>query len=300
MKQDVALVLSSGGARGIAHIGVLEELESQGYRVTSIAGTSMGSVVGGVYALGKLNEYKELLLQTTRMDILKFLDLTIGHGGLVKGEKIVQLMAGFIGDALIEDLPIPYRAVAVDIHRHQEVVFDSGPLMTAIRASISIPTVFMPVSFDHSFLIDGGVLNPLPLNVVQRKEGDLLVSVNVNSAEPYDLDQEEIVSVTHEQGYRGAREKLNQRWSELISREKKSRVQKKKEIGMFDVISESINLMQNRISCHSIEKYRPDICINLSSKIATIYDFYRAETLVEAGRIACRNALDRYNQSINS
>jgi NTE family protein len=291
MKKKIALVLSSGGARGIAHIGVIEELERSGYTITSIAGTSMGSVVGGMYALGKLNEYKEWLLHVTKMDIIKFLDLTIGHGGLVKGEKIVQVMEGFIGNASIENLPIPFTAVAVDIKRHQEVVFSSGSLMKAIRASISIPTVFLPVSYDHSLLVDGGVLNPLPLDVVKRHNGDLLVSVNVNSPVTFLLSTEPVESVSHEQGYKNARENLNNRWSELINRGRKSSNPKPMEMGMFDLISESINLMQNKLSAYSIERYKPDIIVNIPYKIATVYDFYKAETLIEAGREACRNAL---------
>jgi NTE family protein len=292
MEKKIALVLSSGGARGIAHIGVIEELERSGYVITSIAGTSMGSVVGAMFALGKLNEYKEWLLHVTKMDIIKFLDLTIGHGGLVKGEKIVQVMEEFIGDASIEDLPIPYSSVAVDIKRHKEVIFSSGSLMKAIRASISIPTVFLPVSYDHSLLVDGGVLNPLPLDIVRRNPGDLLVSVNVNSPVPYSVPVETAVSVSHEQGYKNALETLNARWSELINRGRSNSKPKPMEMGMFDLISESINLMQHKLSTYSIERYHPDIIINIPYKIASVYDFYKAESLIEAGCEACRKALE--------
>jgi len=290
MGENIALVLSSGGARGIAHIGVIEELESQGYNITSIAGTSMGSVVGGIYALGKLHEYKEWLLNISRMDIIKFLDLTIGHGGLVKGEKIVQVMGNFIGDANIEDLAISFAAVAVDIRRHKEIVFTSGSLMRAIRASISIPTIFLPVTYDHSYLVDGGVLNPLPLDAVKRQDGDLLVGVNVNSTVT-EVQPKAEVSLTHAEGYQTAREHLNRRWSELIHRGQKKSSPKAKEMGMFDLISESINLMQHKLSLHSIEKNQPDIIVNIPYKIATIYDFYKAEILIEAGREACRKAI---------
>jgi NTE family protein len=291
MSKNVALVLSSGGARGIAHIGVIEELEQSGYTITSIAGTSMGSVVGGMYALGKLEEYKQWLLQVTKMDIIKFLDLTIGHGGLVKGEKIVQVMNGFIGDAMIEDLSLPYTAVAVDIRRHKEVHFRSGSLMKAIRASISIPTVFLPVNYDHSSLVDGGVLNPLPLDAIVRFPSDMLVAVNVNSPIEVKPDSEINVSRVHEVGYQNAREHLNKRWSELINRGRRKVGSKPKEMGLFDLVSESINLMQHKMALHSIEKYTPDILINLPYKLATVYDFYKAETLIEAGRQACREAL---------
>lgn len=290
------MVLSSGGARGIAHIGVIEELEKAGYRISSIAGTSMGSVVGGMYSLGKMNEYRDWLLNMSKIDIIKFLDLTLGHGGLVKGEKIVQVMAGFIGDALIEDLPIPYTAVAVDLTRHKEIWFSEGSLMKAIRASISIPTVFLPVTQNHSCLVDGGVLNPLPLDAVARKPGDLLVSVNVNSPSSDGYIIPESGNPKHESGYKTARENLNRRWSELVNRGRKTA--KPKEMGLFDLVSESINLMQHRLTMYSIENHQPDIVINLPYRIANVFDFYKAETLVENGRTACKNALELYESKV--
>ena len=296
MKRKAALVLSSGGARGIAHIGVIEELLQSGYEITSVAGTSMGSVIGGMYALGKLEEYKEWLLKVTRMDIIKFLDLTVGKGGLVKGEKLVQVLAGFIGDACIENLPIPYTAVAVDILHHSEMVFDSGSLMKAIRASISIPTIFLPVSSDHTLLVDGGVLNPLPLGLVKRFPGDLLIAVNVNSSVPYVKVEAGAQSSSHEAGYSKARAALNKRWSKLVSHGNKEISPKPKEMGMFDLVAESINLMQNKLSTASIEQYHPDIVINIPYAIATAYDFYKAEELVEAGREASREAISVFDR----
>lgn len=297
MSKRIALVLSSGGARGIAHIGVIEELLHRGFQISSIAGTSMGSVIGGIYAMNRLDAYKDWLLHVTKMDIIKFLDLTIGHGGLVKGERIVQVLSRFIGDVKIEDLSIPFTAVAVDIKRHQEIHFSSGSLMQAIRASISIPTVFLPVSYDHSYLVDGGVLNPLPLDAVKRSEGDLLVSVNVNSQEPFTgVDAAMVISATHENGYKQARELLNRRWSELINRGRKTATPKRSEMGMFDLVSESLNLMQHKLALHSIEKYQPDIIISIPHKVATIYDFYKADLLIEAGREACRKALNNMSE----
>lgn len=298
MNRDIALVLSSGGARGIAHIGVIEELEKAGYKITSVAGTSMGSVIGGVYSLGRMNEYRDWLLNMTKIDIIKFLDLTLGHGGLVKGEKIVQVMAEFIGDALIEDLPIPYTAVAVDLTRHREVWFSEGSLMKAIRASISIPTVFLPVTHNHSYLVDGGVLNPLPLDAVARKSGDLLVSVNVNSPSAEGYVMPESGNPKHESGYKTARENLNRRWSELVNRGRKTA--KTKEMGLFDLVSESINLMQHRLTMYSMENHQPDIVINLPYRIANVFDFYKAEPLIEAGRQACRKALELYESNVVS
>jgi len=212
----VALVLSGGGARGIAHIGVIEELNAAGFKITSVAGSSMGALVGGMLANHTLDAFTQLLLQFTRMNVIKFLDLTVGKGGLVKGEKIIKALHEFIGDMQIEDLEIPFACVATDLHGHKEITYTSGSLLQAIRASISIPTVFKPVIFDNMLLVDGGVLNPLPLDVIRRKKGDLLVAVNVNShiafvAPPISSHQKE-----QEKHFGKAREVINERWSAMI------------------------------------------------------------------------------------
>ncbi|HOW31070.1 MAG TPA: patatin-like phospholipase family protein, partial [Bacteroidales bacterium] len=216
MTRNVALALSGGGARGIAHIGVIEELQQRGFNITSIAGTSMGALIGGIYAKGNLAEFKEWLLSITRMEIIRFLDLTTAKGGMVKGEKIVQAISHFVGDMRIEDLSIPYAAVAVDLKRHEEIIYTRGNLMEAIRASISIPTVFLPVRKGDSLLVDGGVLNPLPINRVQRIKGDILVAVNVNANIPFELQPPNPEHTEFEKGYHKVLEILNSRWSEMI------------------------------------------------------------------------------------
>ena len=137
MSRNIALVLSGGGARGMAHIGVIEELLKRDYRITSIAGTSMGALIGGVYAQGKLEEFKNWVTGLDQLEVFKLVDLTIGKGGLVKGEKVLNKMKEFIPDTNIEDLPIPYSATAVDIIKHEEVVFRSGSVaLTIICISI--------------------------------------------------------------------------------------------------------------------------------------------------------------------
>ncbi|HNX45024.1 MAG TPA: patatin-like phospholipase family protein, partial [Bacteroidales bacterium] len=286
-----ALVLSGGGARGIAHIGVIEELLLHGYTIRSVAGTSMGALIGGIYAQGNLTEFREWLLTITRMEILKFIDLTTVKGGMVKGEKIVQAINRFIGDVNIEDLNIPYTAIAVDLNRHAEVVFSSGRLMEAIRASISIPTVFLPVKKDDALLVDGGVMNPLPIDRVLRHDGDILIAVNVNANLPYAVSPKNHEHAEYEKGYRGVIDNLNSRWSELFHYSKKSKVNHEKPVGMFEVIAETLNLMQDRLMQDAVEKYKPDILIQVSNRMSTIFDFYKAELIMEEGRKACRKAL---------
>ena len=144
-KKDVSLVLGSGGARGLAHIGVIHELEANGYNIRSICGCSMGAVIGGIYAAGKLDEYEQWVRAITRLDILKFLDLSWASNGFVKGDKIINTLVELVGDKKIEDLPIKFTAVAADISNHREVWINSGSLFKAIRASISLPLFFTPV-----------------------------------------------------------------------------------------------------------------------------------------------------------
>ena len=178
--KDVALVLSSGGARGLAHIGAIEELEAQGYRITSIAGCSMGALIGGVYAAGKLSEFREWMKTVDKKKMLELTDFSLSLNHIVKGTRIIKAIMEFVPDVLIEDLPIPYCAVATDWISGHEVVIDKGSLFEAIRASISLPSFYEPVRRDGMILIDGGVVNPIPMNRVKRHDGDLLVGVDVS------------------------------------------------------------------------------------------------------------------------
>ena len=193
-KKNVALVLSSGGPRGFAYIGAIEALHQHGYTITSVAGTSMGSLVGGIYAAGKLAEFKEWLYSLDTWKVFSLMDLSIGKNHFVKGEKVIEAMMQIVPNVNIEDLPIPYRAVATDLYTGREVVFDRGPLFSAIRASISIPSLFRPVRYGLTTLIDGAIANCLPLNRVPRTEGDMLVAFDVN-----DVDEAEISHLLHQE-----------------------------------------------------------------------------------------------------
>jgi NTE family protein len=295
MAQNVALVLSSGGARGIAHIGVIEELTQSGYTITSVAGASMGALVGGMLANGTLPSFTEWLLAITKMDIIKFMDLTIGHGGLIKGEKLMKVLEDYVGDVRIEDLPIPYSCVAADLIGHKEFVFDKGSLLQAIRASSSIPTVFLPVSLEGMMLVDGGVLNPLPLDLVKRTDGDIMIAVNVNANIPYESPVQKPEHADLEKYYGKMKATLNEKWAGVIDhyieKYKNGKTPKPKPANMFDIISESIILAQNKAAGIYIEKYKPDVLIETSVNAASTFDFYKSEELIEAGRAACRKAL---------
>jgi len=177
----VSLVLGSGGARGYAHIGAIEELVAQGFDIRSVAGSSMGALVGGVYAAGKLDAYRDWVTPLQRFDVLRLLDWTFSGGGLIKGDRIIEKLRELIGEIRIEDLPISYTAVAVDLLAQREIWFSRGSLFDAIRASIAIPTVLRPHHYEGRTLVDGGLLNPVPITPTLRDLTDCTIAVDVNA-----------------------------------------------------------------------------------------------------------------------
>lgn len=182
-KKDVALVLASGGAKGFAHIGVIKALKERGYNITSIAGTSMGALIGGMYATGEWEKAKEWFFDLDRQKIWSLLDFTWSISSFVKGDKLIETMKEVVPDKMIEDLDIPFCAVSTDLKTGKEVVFREGSLYNAIRASISLPVIFTQVETEDQVLVDGGLVNGLPLNRIQRKPGDLLVAINLDDYE---------------------------------------------------------------------------------------------------------------------
>ncbi len=287
MKQKVALVLSGGGARGIAHIGVIEELESRGYEITSIAGTSMGSVVGGVYAAGKLDVLKEWLFTMDKLKVLKMVDFSFSKQGLVKGDRVSGRMKRLIADTQIEDLRIPFAAVAVDLVHSKEVVFRSGSMYEALRASVSIPTIFTPVKTEDGLLVDGGVMNNVPIDRVERTPGDILVAVDVNASIP--VSKPSITKKEEKARQSIYRKKVSEFQQYLLGNGPKSNEYK---LGYFDLISKTISLMTHHTARLLMEKHTPDILIEVSHDSCEMYDFYKAEEMVEIGRHAASLKLD--------
>ena len=183
-EQTVSLVLSSGGARGLAHIGAVQCLEERGYRIRYISGSSMGALVGGMYAAGELSNYEGWVKALRRKDVVQLLDFGWGRGGgLFRGERIIDALRELIGEHLIEELSIGFTAVATDLRRQREVWLDKGPLFAAIRASIAVPLVFSPVIVGNQVLIDGGVLSPLPIAPTLNDDSNLIIAVDVNGME---------------------------------------------------------------------------------------------------------------------
>jgi len=286
VKQKVALVLSSGGARGTAHIGVIRELIKQGYEISSISGTSMGALVGGVYASGKLDEYESWLCSLSKMDVFNLVDFTLSMHGIIKADRVLKVMQKFIPDQKIEDLPIKFTAVATDLKKGEEVVINEGSLFEAIRASISIPLVLTPVQKNDTLFVDGGVLNPLPVNRVFRRPDDILIAVNVNAQIPY---QKPTVD-DPEWGYfdqltSGKLSVFQKKLAKLVP------VNKKENSGYFNLISKTTGLMLSQISMLTLEKNPPDLLIEISRHSCGVFDFYKAAELIELGKNATMESL---------
>lgn len=276
------MVLGSGGARGMAHIGVIEELIERGYTIKEVAGSSMGAVVGGIYCAGYLTEYKHWLHTLTKLDVFRLLDFTLSAQGFVKGERVFRAMEAFIGDSDIEKFKIPFTAVASDITRRKEVHYKSGSLFKALRASMAIPTVFMPVNDGHSQLVDGGVLNPLPLNAISKEDNDLIVAVNINSMESagqrgarIEENKEKAAYLRMLDTFRSQILKIDSKAEENIER-----------LGWFDLLNKSYDLTQDRLTELMIQVHQPDIVVNISRDACGVFEFYRAAEIIEAGRRA--------------
>jgi NTE family protein len=265
---------------------VIEVLEENNFEITSIAGTSMGSLIGGVYALGKLEEYKDWISDMDKIDVLSMVDFTLSRQGLVKGDKVLNKMQELIPDSNIEDLPIPYAAVAVDIMEGREIIFRKGSLYDAVRASISIPTVFTPVESGDGLLVDGGILNNIPVDRVERVRRDMLVAVNVNAnVEPVTPAIFMSENDKKEKTYQKRIKEFQLHLRKVLPKSDDDK------LGYFNLINRTIGTMTNYMALKHLETHKPDLLINISKKSCGMFEFYKAEELVEIGRMATLNAL---------
>jgi NTE family protein len=284
--KNVALALSSGGARGLAHIGVIEELEAQGYKITSIAGCSMGALVGGVYAAGKLNEFREWMKTIDRKKMLSLIDFSLSLNHIVKGTRIIEAIMEFVPDVNIEDLPIPYCAVATDLKAGKEVLFNKGSLFQAIRASISLPSFYEPVQRDDMILIDGGVINPLPLNRVKRQAGDILVGIDV-SGHDYKAQWDEQQRLTAIQKSDAS---LKTKILDML-------IPDNIDFNYYTVLSRASSLMIRQNSILMAQLMNPDILIDIQMNRYGTFDFDKSEKLIAIGRQKTLPAIDKYENS---
>ena len=284
--KNVALVLSSGGARGLAHIGAIEELEAQGYRISSVAGCSMGALIGGVYAAGKLNEFREWMKTIDRKKMLGLIDFSLSLNHLVKGTRIIEAIMEFVPDVNIENLPIPYCAVATDLKSGREVMFRKGSLFKAIRASISLPSFYEPVRRNDMILIDGGIINPLPLNRVQRQHGDILIGVDV-SGHDYKAQWEEMRRLTAMQK---SDKTLKTRILDML-------IPDNIEFNYYTVLSRASSLMIRQNSVLMAQLMKPDILVDIQMNRYGTFDFDKSEKLIAIGRQKALQAISKYEST---
>jgi len=290
--KTVSLVLSSGGARGLAHVGVIEELERRGYAIGEIAGCSAGALVGGMYAAGKLPEFKDWICNLDRVDVFSLMDFTFSSRGFIKGEKVYQALKKVVPDQNIENLPIRFSCNAVDVNSGKEHVFTQGSLYKAIRASGSIPSVFLPAQIDKRNFIDGGVLNPVPISLISDPHRTLIVVVNTNSLAEHFLPPAHKKSIqkksmTMPGWLMDYQNKMKQYFPEEIKK-----VQQRRYSAM-ELVTRSFDLLQDRYCQLLLENYQVEVEIKVASIQAGTLEFHRAAELIEVGRIKACEALDR-------
>lgn len=253
----------------MAHIGVIEELLKDGYEIESVVGCSMGAVIGGMYCAGHLPVYRDWLLSLTKNNIFKLLDFTLSNVGFLKGERVLGKMHDFTGDQLIESMRIPFVAVATNIVTGEEVYFRDGDLYSAMRASISIPGLFTPVINGDRVLVDGGIVNPLPLNLVVKSKDTLVVAVSLNGRE------NNVLEINH---------------NPKVSSPKYS---------VVDLLTNSYELTQDRLVELTINHYKPDLVVDIPRTSCTIYDFHKASQMIDLGRQLYRARMDNYKLKLS-
>lgn len=295
--EAVALVLGAGGARGLAQIGVIEVLQARGFDIQSIAGSSCGALVGGLYAAGRLEVYRDWLLGMSRADILRLLDPGFGGPALFRGERLMQTLRALTGEPRIEDLPIDFTAVAVDLRREREVWLREGDLWDAIRASIAIPGVFTPHVLGGRELVDGGVLAPLPITATRLSGAQRLIAVDMHGlsgrplgrlAQPAPAAGEPVEAEAEAEAPGPSPLALLSRWTRRFG----SPSRDARGIGFTELMSRSLDTMQAQIARVQLALDPPELVIRIPRDACQFYEFWRAAELIELGRAQATRALD--------
>jgi NTE family protein len=314
MPVRIALALGSGGARGYAHIGVINELEGRGHQIVSVAGSSMGAVVGGMFAAGQLDSYTQWVLGLSQRGVLRQLDPSLTSAGVIRAERVLASMVELIGDRRIEDLPVRFTAVAVDLLASREVWLDAGPLDRAIRASIGIPGVVTPVAVNGRLLVDGGVLNPVPVAATAASQADLVVAVSLQgqrrrpvAAVPKRESADHRPAAEWWGRFRSnaaemlssdALDALAQRLSALRPGTAHQRTddadpESLPAVHMGEVLNLSSDAAQGALARYCLAAQPPDVLVTVPRDACRIFDFHRAEELIDLGRNLAREALDQ-------
>lgn len=298
--QRIALVLGAGGARGLAHIGVIEALTARGYRIAAVGGSSMGALIGGIYAAGRLEVYRDWVCALERGDVLRLLDFGWGRPGLFKGERIIATLKDLVGEHRIEQLPLPYLAVATDMERQREVWLTRGPLFDAIRASIAIPMFLTPHRINGRDLVDGSLLAPVPIAATRMAQVDLVVAVDVNArvhapprnnAPPPPAEPAAVPPANE-----GVRARIAAYIDALTDRDKRGADRPVEpspaQPGLLEQMSRALDTMQAQLTRLQLALDPPDVLVKVPHDACYFYEFWRARELIEVGRRAAEQALD--------
>ena len=281
--KTVSLVLGSGGARGLAHIGVIDWLNENGYQIQSIAGSSIGALIGGMYAAGKLDVYAQWVMALEKMDVIRLLDISFARKSLFKGNRVIEVLREMIGDYEIENLPISYTAVATDLHEQQEVWFNQGSLFDAIRASIAIPTIFTPHNYMGKTFLDGSLVNPVPIAPTLNDTTDITIAVDLNGkSQSKPVEETKIEDkVIHGDGNVDS---YHQRIIQFInSLQSSPKAPAAKDLTLYEIIAKSMETMQAKITRLQLAAYSPDVVVVIPTNTCSFYEFYRAKELIDFG-----------------
>jgi NTE family protein len=307
--EKVALVLGAGGARGFAQIGVIEALEARGLDVVAVSGSSSGALVGGIYAAGKLAEFREQLLRMDRSHFLRLLDPGLGLAGLLRGERLVAAMREVVGNPPIESLPKLFTAVAVDLQRQRVVWLRSGPLWDALRASFAIPGLFTPHEVDGRLLVDGGLLAPLPITATRLSAAHRLVAVDMHSwperppGEPARSGTARAAEPANSEEHEGWLERVGDWIGSHVGHgnhdaaahdgdAERGLPTGRTAIGLVELMSRSLDTMQAQIARVELALDPPELVIRIPRDACQFYEFWRAAELIDIGRVEAEKALD--------
>lgn len=308
----IALALGSGGARGYTHIGVLDELRARGHEVVAISGTSMGAVIGGLEAAGRLQDYTDWVGTLRQTDVLRLLDPAFTGPGVFWGQRVMERVAAILDGARIEELPIPFTAVATDLTHSREVWFQRGSVVTAMRASIGIPSVFTPVVVGGRLLADGGLLNPVPVDALLGAPADRTVAVSLSGRRANEQTStrpvtaaaetegmlgeltERLRSVLDSDTLRGVRQWWAARFTEVDEPAPRDFDFEALPKGLrtSDVVSLSLETAEQLITRFRMAASPPDVLVEFPQDIASTFDFHRANELVARGREKAAQVFD--------
>ncbi|MCF6388170.1 patatin-like phospholipase family protein [Mycobacterium sp. MBM] len=314
----IALALGSGGARGYAHIGVINELTERGYQIVGVAGSSMGALVGGLHAAGQLDEFARWAGSLTQRAVLRLLDPSLTSPGVLRAEKILDAVRDILGDVTIESLPIPYTSVATDLITGKSVWLQRGPLDDAIRASIAIPGIFTPHVLDGRLLADGGILDPLPMAPLSAVNADLTIAVSLSGGDPAVRLSEPEPRVTTEwlsRMWRSTTALLDTATAQRVmdspaAKSVLSRFSSSVEdgadgaeplgdggmpqlprLGSFEIMNRTIDIAQSALARHTLATYPPDLLIEVPRNACRSLEYHRADEVIEIGQELAAAAL---------